>query len=116
MRSPVTKAKLVLDDDMAFDGDAFGSLRAVGGEVVFNTGMAGYVESYAGQILVLDVSGGRELRRTGAAREGEAHFALRVGPNPLLRASSSSTTSKNAAITLRREPSVNGCWRRTYPH
>jgi len=42
VRSPVTKAKLVLDDDMAFDGG-----------VVFNTGMAGYVESYAGQILVL---------------------------------------------------------------
>jgi carbamoyl-phosphate synthase small subunit len=54
----VSKAKLVLDDGAAFEGDAFGSPRAVGGEVVFNTGMAGYVEtltdpSYAGQILVL---------------------------------------------------------------
>jgi carbamoyl-phosphate synthase small subunit len=42
---------LALEDD-------FGALKAVGGEVVFNTGMAGYVEtltdpSYRGQILVL---------------------------------------------------------------
>ena len=39
------------------DGDAFGAIRPVVGEVVFNTGMAGYVEtltdpSYRGQILV----------------------------------------------------------------
>ena len=39
------------------DGDAFGVIRPVVGEVVFNTGMAGYVEtltdpSYRGQILV----------------------------------------------------------------
>jgi carbamoyl-phosphate synthase small subunit len=51
-------ARLALDDGTAFEGDFFGSSRAVGGEVVFNTGMAGYVEtltdpSYAGQILVL---------------------------------------------------------------
>jgi carbamoyl-phosphate synthase small subunit len=51
------KAKLVLDDGTAFEGDIFGSPRAVCGEVVFNTGMSGYVEtltdpSYAGQILV----------------------------------------------------------------
>jgi carbamoyl-phosphate synthase small subunit len=50
--------KLILDDGMAFEGRSFGSPRAVAGEVVFNTGMAGYVEtltdpSYAGQILVL---------------------------------------------------------------
>jgi carbamoyl-phosphate synthase small subunit len=52
------KAKLALDDGTVFEGDVFGSSRAVCGEVVFNTGMAGYVEtltdpSYAGQILVL---------------------------------------------------------------
>jgi carbamoyl-phosphate synthase small subunit len=39
-------------------GDSFGAHRPVGGEVVFNTGMTGYVEtltdpSYRGQILVL---------------------------------------------------------------
>lgn len=40
------------------DGTAFGAERPVGGEVVFNTGMTGYVEtltdpSYRGQILVM---------------------------------------------------------------
>ena len=51
-------ARLVLSDGTSFDGEIFGSTRPVCGEVVFNTGMAGYVEtltdpSYAGQILVL---------------------------------------------------------------
>jgi carbamoyl-phosphate synthase small subunit len=48
---------LVLEDGTAYEGFAFGADRSVCGEVVFNTGMAGYVEaltdpSYAGQILV----------------------------------------------------------------
>jgi carbamoyl-phosphate synthase small subunit len=52
------EAQLLLDDATAFTGDAFGAERPVAGEVVFNTGMTGYVEtltdpSYAGQILVL---------------------------------------------------------------
>ncbi len=51
-------AQLALDDGTVFDGAFFGSARPVCGEVVFNTGMVGYVEtltdpSYAGQILVL---------------------------------------------------------------
>ncbi|WKZ58040.1 MAG: glutamine-hydrolyzing carbamoyl-phosphate synthase small subunit [Bdellovibrionota bacterium] len=54
------KAQLVLADGTAFEGRAFGDLRAVNnaavGEVVFNTSMYGYQEiltdpSYAGQIL-----------------------------------------------------------------
>ena len=48
---------LVLEDGTKLRGQAFGALKAVGGEVVFNTGMAGYVEtltdpSYRGQIRV----------------------------------------------------------------
>src|SRR6185503_10124949 len=40
------------------EGSSFGTVAPVSGEVVFNTGMTGYVEtltdpSYAGQILVL---------------------------------------------------------------
>src|SRR5262245_10957513 len=51
-------AKLALNDGTVFAGRLFGSPRTIGGEVVFNTGMTGYVEtltdpSYAGQILVL---------------------------------------------------------------
>ena len=50
--------KLALVDGSEFVGKGFGASKTVAGEVVFNTGMAGYVEtltdpSYKGQILVL---------------------------------------------------------------
>src|SRR5438477_11960174 len=49
---------LSLDDGSGMQGREFGAAKAVRGEVVFNTAMAGYVEaltdpSYCGQILVL---------------------------------------------------------------
>ena len=49
--------RLVLKDGTEFAGKSFGANKDVAGEVVFNTGMVGYVEtltdpSYAGQILV----------------------------------------------------------------
>jgi carbamoyl-phosphate synthase small subunit len=49
---------LVLEDGFVFEGQVFGLMRTVSGEVVFNTGMVGYPEaltdpSYRGQILVL---------------------------------------------------------------
>ena len=51
-------AHLVLEDGSRFEGQIFGALKPVSGEVVFNTGMVGYPEtltdpSYSGQILVL---------------------------------------------------------------
>jgi len=51
-------AKLVLEDGSIFHGFSFGAEKSVSGEVVFNTGMVGYPESftdpsYRGQILVL---------------------------------------------------------------
>ncbi|NIR51212.1 glutamine-hydrolyzing carbamoyl-phosphate synthase small subunit [candidate division KSB1 bacterium] len=51
-------AKLVLEDGSVFAGQAFGSPTSTAGEVVFNTGMVGYPESftdpsYEGQILIL---------------------------------------------------------------
>lgn len=56
--SPAAAMHLRLEDGARYSGLAFGRPRAVAGEVVFNTGMAGYVEaltdpSYRGQILVL---------------------------------------------------------------
>jgi len=50
--------KLILDDGTVMQGSAFGATHPIAGEVVFNTGMCGYVEtltdpSYRGQILVL---------------------------------------------------------------
>lgn len=49
---------LQLADGVSLTGKGFGAVRPVAGEVVFNTGMSGYVEaltdpSYKGQILVL---------------------------------------------------------------
>ena len=49
--------KLVLEDGTTLTGASFGAAQTVAGEVVFNTGMSGYVEtltdpSYRGQILV----------------------------------------------------------------
>jgi carbamoyl-phosphate synthase small subunit len=53
---PNSDAKLLLNDGSVFSGTPFGSERTVAGEVVFNTGMVGYLESmtdpsYAGQLL-----------------------------------------------------------------
>jgi carbamoyl-phosphate synthase small subunit len=53
-----TGMKLLLSDGTVFRGQSFGALRETRGEVVFNTGMAGYVEaltdpSYRGQVLVM---------------------------------------------------------------
>lgn len=50
--------RLELEDGTVMCGTGFGAKRVVAGEVVFNTGMTGYVESltdpsYRGQILVL---------------------------------------------------------------
>lgn len=51
------KAILVLEDGSVYEGHSFGSATTAYGEVVFDTGMAGYQEmltdpSFAGQILV----------------------------------------------------------------
>ncbi|XP_064487253.1 multifunctional protein CAD-like [Ornithodoros turicata] len=52
------RAELVLEDGSVFSGKAFGGARSLSGEVVFQTGMVGYIESltdpsYNRQILVL---------------------------------------------------------------
>lgn len=52
------KAKLVLKDGTTFSGESFGASQSAAGEVVFNTSMVGYPESftdpsYKGQIMVL---------------------------------------------------------------
>ncbi|MBQ7634329.1 MAG: glutamine-hydrolyzing carbamoyl-phosphate synthase small subunit [Bacteroidaceae bacterium] len=52
------QATLILEDGTTFEGRSFGAPVSVGGEVVFNTAMTGYVESltdpsYAGQLMTL---------------------------------------------------------------
>ena len=63
---------LELEDGSRFSGFSFGAEGVVAGEVVFNTAVAGYVESltdpsYRGQILVMTLSARRQLRRSGRA-------------------------------------------------
>lgn len=53
-----SEAYLILEDDTVINGLSFGAAKNVQGEVVFQTGMVGYVESmtdpsYHAQILVL---------------------------------------------------------------
>ncbi|PIR49276.1 carbamoyl-phosphate synthase (glutamine-hydrolyzing) small subunit [Candidatus Peregrinibacteria bacterium CG10_big_fil_rev_8_21_14_0_10_55_24] len=50
-------SRLILSDGTTYEGESFGAVSDTDGEVVFNTGMAGYPESitdpsYRGQILV----------------------------------------------------------------
>ena len=52
------KGKLILEDGTIFEGKAFGYLQDGIGEVVFNTSMVGYIEtftdpSYLGQGIVM---------------------------------------------------------------
>lgn len=52
------RARLELQDGLAYEGFSFGAERSVSGELVFQTGMVGYPESitdpsYRGQILVI---------------------------------------------------------------
>ena len=52
------KARLILENGMIFEGNAFGYLKDSVGEVVFTTGMTGYQEvltdpSYYGQIVTM---------------------------------------------------------------
>jgi carbamoyl-phosphate synthase / aspartate carbamoyltransferase / dihydroorotase len=58
MRLPQAKSTLFLEDGTFWEGTAFGAIKNVDGEVVFQTGMVGYAESmtdpsYHSQILVL---------------------------------------------------------------
>ena len=53
-----TAGRIILEDGTIFEGESFGSLKTICGEIVFNTGMTGYQEiltdpSYAGQIVTM---------------------------------------------------------------
>src|SRR5215831_17765264 len=55
MNAPV--AKLLLDDGTEMSGRAFGAAGSVGGEVVFNTAMTGYVEALTDPSCRVQVQG-----------------------------------------------------------
>lgn len=80
------KAFIALDDGTVFHGVAFGGARNAVGEVVFNTGMAGYQEiltdpSYAGQFVVLATAevGNYGVNRADAESRGIFLSGLVVG-------------------------------------
>lgn len=61
------KRYIVLENNEVFEGVAFGADKDSVGELVFATGMCGYIEtltdpSYYGQIGYADVSAYRKLR------------------------------------------------------
>lgn len=82
MHEQNVQTKLWLADDASFDGFARPNQKPVTGEVVFNTGMVGYVEtftdpSYAGQILVLTypLVGNYGVPKSELWESGKIHLA-----------------------------------------
>jgi carbamoyl-phosphate synthase small subunit len=75
--------RLVLQDGQIFHGESFGALKEVQGEVVFNTGMSGYVET-------LTVPTPRQLRCADGPLRGGQDSSARIGCLPLLNTSKSS--------------------------
>ena len=99
-------AVLALGDGTIFEGEVFGSSRPVCGEVVFNTGMTGYVETSDRPLLRGSdpgphVSADRELwRARNHAREG---YSRRPYESDRIQVQglSFSTTSTITVITRR---------------
>ncbi|XP_036406499.1 CAD protein isoform X1 [Megalops cyprinoides] len=74
----VEMASLVLEDGTTFKGRLFGAVTSVSGEVVFQTGMAGYPEaltdpSYKSQILILTYP---LVGNYGIPKDEEGEFGL----------------------------------------
>ena len=90
MNAPVAM-KLLLEDGTEMSGRAFGAAGSVGGEVVFNTAMAGYVEaltdpSYRRQILLLAEQPQKEVLGTDIVVPERPRLLLREHdhlPGPL---------------------------------
>ena len=77
------QGRLVLEDGTTFDGTVVGAHRPAAGELVFNTGMVGYPESftdpsYRGQILALGQLVGGTVE--GQQRHGQALAVVIVDP------------------------------------
>jgi carbamoyl-phosphate synthase small subunit len=86
MKTPATKALLVLEDGLALLGRSFGRQGETTGEVVFNTALCGYQEvltdpSYAGQIVTMTYphigNYGVNLEDTESVRPQVAGFVVR---------------------------------------
>jgi len=98
----VTDALLVLEDGTGFRGRSFGAEGEAFGEVVFNTGMAGYEEvltdpSYAGQIVTMTAP---HVGNYGVNGEDGEYERIRVA-GFVVRAASRRTSSWRATGSLR---------------
>lgn len=99
---------LLLEDGTALTGESFGADTETAGEVVFNTGMVGYPESftdpsYTGQILVLTYP------LIGNYGVPSSHAAQRRGsPKPVALAEGLplSSTSLNLSLPQSKNPSI----------
>ena len=94
----VARWRLELEDGTIWRGIGFGGGRAVAGEVVFNTGMTGYVEIADRPVVSradpgADLSTRRQLRRAGAARAGQPRRSVRVDAHPGAGARRAAATS-----------------------
>jgi len=99
-------------------GRGFGAAKAVRGEVVFNTAMAGYVEaltdpSYCGQILVLTYP---LVGNYGVPppRAREASTAVRIGAHPGAGTGGPELLSRRTAIPRQAARCTNGSRRRAF--
>ncbi len=109
----MNQARLLLDDGTTFAGVGFGAERPVAGEVVFNTGMTGYVEtltdpSYRGQILVLTYPLVGNYGVPAPRPAGSLATALRIGPHPGPGRWWCSTMSPTTATMQRRARCATG--------
>ena len=84
MNAPVAM-KLLLEDGTEMSGRAFGAAGSVGGEVVFNTGMTGYVEALADRTVARPGSPFSPTRWSAATA-----FPRRARPVPWTAPTSSS--------------------------
>ena len=96
-----SKAKLVLQNGLIFNGYAFGAKGKVVGEVVFNTGMTGYQEvmtdpSYFGQILTFTYP---EIGNTGINFE-DAESDDNIVKGIIVRNYSNNTSNWRSKISL----------------
>src|SRR5262245_48758080 len=94
--------KLVLRDGAVFRGRSFGAAAEVRGEVVFHTGLVGYVEaltdpSYRGQILVLTYP----LQGNYGVPDGPFESATIQAQGLIVHHHSDSPSHRTSARTLR---------------
>ena len=63
----MAKRLLILEDGTIFEGKAFGADLDVTGEIVFNTGMTGYQESFTDQLFINGTKSDTSFQKTSSS-------------------------------------------------